>query len=148
MLKSRISNIDLKANGIAWSSNIIPATGIAFNELYEFDITKIISAASKSKYWAKGAESVKYIVDHELGHQFTKILDLTNNPVIIATFEKLKTEDLIAREVSIYAQENSENEKEFISECWAEFRNSKKPRDTARIIGEIIIAEYSARFEK
>ena len=46
-----------------------------------------------------------------------------------------REKEFITQNVSKYA---AENEKEFFAECFAEYMTSDKPRDAARIFGEII----------
>jgi len=57
---------------------------------------------------------MKYVVDHELGHQLDNLLLVRENKDIKSLFRKLKKEKLLKTEVSIYAEENANNIKEYL----------------------------------
>ncbi len=135
-----------KVSGFAQSMADASIGGIAFNEAYEKSAAEIMRDVADSGYWAKVSGSMKYVVDHELGHQLDNLLLIRENKDIKRLFRKLKKEKLLKTEVSIYAEENATNIKEFIAESWAEYRNSPIPRESAKKVGDLIVKQYGDRF--
>ncbi len=91
-----------------------------------------------------GTDTVRAILDHEIGHQIDDMLGLKTNPDIIAIWSR--GEEAIKSGLSRYAVKNSSPEpiREMIAEGWAEYCNNPAPRPIAREIGQIIEREYSA----
>ncbi|MCF7999644.1 MAG: hypothetical protein K9L25_11440, partial [Methylovulum sp.] len=126
----------------SWSEKQV--SGIAINEKYSATakgITELDAALKrtvKSGFHPQACDTVKSLVDHELGHQLDDLLNLNKDQEIINLFNTT-TE----YEVSRYARRNI---KEFIAESWAEFKNNQEPRITSKKIGEIITARYRTKY--
>ena len=124
--------------------------GITFNKKQGNNITSILDSLKKtadSKFHPVGCDTVKSIIDHELGHQLDNlpgirklqhIKDLRNNTKLNELTEKL----------SKYSWDNGNGDRyaEMIAEGWAEYVNNPNPREYAKIIGETIESEYKKLF--
>ncbi len=99
----------------------------------------------KTKFHPMGCDSIKSLIDHEIGHQLTGLLKLDEDTQIryiwdgYAGNRKVITDDL-----SKYAwfNRNKNPIEEFISEAFAEYRNNAHCRPLAKIIGDIIMEKY------
>ncbi len=123
--------------------------GIAFNEKYGASkkgvdaLKEGLKSSVLSGYHPPGCDTVKSIVDHEIGHQLDDLLGLYKDAEVVALFNQLRQQSAVNSEVSGYANKNI---REFIAECWSEFRNSESPRSIATQIGRILRARYAARY--
>jgi hypothetical protein len=104
----------------------------------------------RSGFHPVGCNTLKSVVDHELGHQIDDLLDLKNNPKVLDLYRNRsrftqdgQTAASIKEQLSQYAEVGGIEE--FIAESWAEFRNNPNPRWIAREIGEIITSEATRR---
>ena len=122
-------------------------SGIAINEKYAAsnngieELNKGLARSLETGFHPIACDTIKSIVDHELGHQLDDLLLLSKDNDIIGLFNKLKQSNTIQTEVSGYANKNIA---EFIAEGWAEFRNNPVPRATAKRLGDIIKSKYAA----
>lgn len=91
----------------------------------------------KLKYHPIGCENLKAIVDHEVGHGLDKVLKLKENRQIKEAYEEFMrmSDEEKGQILSIYAKKNI---KEFIAEAYSEYKNNSKPREFARLIGNIL----------
>lgn len=103
---------------------------------------KAVIEAEKSGYHPQGCDTIKSVVDHELGHHFDFVLKLKNNNEINNFYRTLSKDD-ITNGLSIYA---TTNKSEFIAEAWSEYRNNPKPRPIAKRVGDIIVKAYKEKF--
>lgn len=96
------------------------------------------------KYHPVGCDTIKSIIDHEMTHQLTDLLQLDKDPRILYIWNSYGDKSLITKELSQYAWKNdNENPiREFISEAFSEYRNNSECRPLARQIGEIIMDSY------
>jgi hypothetical protein len=121
-------------------------SGIAVNGKWGKDVDalkKSLSDSVKSNYHPPGCDSIKSIVDHELGHQLDALCNLAEDPEINTIYTDLVSRNGVNDAVSRYAAKNI---KEFIAESWTELRNNAAPRDVARAIGRIIQDRYRSQF--
>lgn len=81
--------------------------------------------------------TLKGTFDHEVAHRIDHALGLRNKEEMVKLFNSYSTE-VIGKGLSRYGAKNIG---EFIAEGWAEYCNSKKPREIAQKIGEIIEKE-------
>lgn len=95
------------------------------------------------KFHPQGCDTIRSILDHEIGHQIDDMLDLWDN-VEIARLYRSMTPGEMTNSLSRYAWDNSNmiKEREFVAEAWAEYVNNPEPREVARKVGEIIEEEY------
>lgn len=95
------------------------------------------------KFHPQGCDTIRSILDHEIGHQIDDMLDLWDN-VEIAKLYRSMTPGEMTNKLSRYAWDNSNRikEREFVAEAWAEYVNNPEPREVARKVGEIIEEEY------
>ena len=89
-----------------------------------------------NKYHPQGTHHDS-IITHEIGHAMDFILDLRHDEEIRALYKSGDPTDTVSK----YARTNI---KEFISECFAEYINSEKPREMATKVGKIIDKKYQA----
>jgi len=124
-------------------------SGIAVNEKYTAtakgidDLNISLKHSVDTAFHPPGCDTLKSIVDHEIGHQIDDLLLLHKDQEVLDLFKSLRNQRTIESEVSGYANENI---REFIAEAWSEFKNNPNPRATAAKIGRIIAARYAARF--
>ena len=91
---------------------------------------------------AKGSNNPKYLVDHELGHSIQHKFGLdgnSNDKDIEVLWEKFRKDAQADRLVSKYAKASKS---EFISECWASFRNTDDCNFTAKDLCNILERMY------
>ncbi|MDF2873339.1 MAG: hypothetical protein K0R22_22 [Sporomusa sp.] len=122
--------------------------GITFNSVQGNDITKLLESLKADvagKFHPIGCDTVKSVLDHEMGHQLDKMLKLSSKENIQKLFDA-RTNDQITEELSKYAWKNNNPNRysEFIAEAWAEYCNNPNPRSIAKEIGETIEREYAA----
>lgn len=98
----------------------------------------------KSGYHPQGCDTIRSVLDHEIGHQIDTMLDVRNNPEFNELYLSMSRDD-IGRELSGYALKS---DGEFIAEAWAEYCNSDSPRPAAQKVGELIERRYEAWKEK
>lgn len=118
--------------------------GISFNEKYGLkskveqtnETLKRMVAANANPV---GGDSLKYIIDHELGHVIDYHLGLVNNSGygfkdhVLEEWRKNKTVDDIRKNVCKYATDNTH---ELVAESWGEFQNSSQPREFSKTISQ------------
>ena len=93
------------------------------------------------KFKPVGCDTLKSIIDHELGHEIDRAYNLMSDSKIeeiFATWDELSDEKKI-NALSRYPTTYSERvirKKEFIADCWAEYRNNPNPRPIAKSVGD------------
>ena len=95
------------------------------------------------KFHPQGCDTIRSILDHEIGHQIDDMLDLWDNVEIAKLYRSL-TPGEMTNNLSRYAWDNSNpiKEREFVAEAWSEYVNNPEPREIARKVGKIIEEEY------
>ena len=137
----------LKVAGGTWahSWDAPGVSGVAINRKWGADLAAFERALAKnvkSGYHPPGCDTIRSVVDHELGHQLDTLLQLSKDAQVIALHAEAKAAGIKAT-VSGYAAKNLA---EFIAECWAEALNNASPRDYARRLAAIIKARYAAKY--
>ncbi|MDR1661177.1 MAG: hypothetical protein LBR95_01930 [Azoarcus sp.] len=89
-----------------------------------------------------GCDTIRSVVDHELGHQLDELLGLSVDSAVKTLYTEVVGKG-VKNAVSEYAGKSIQ---EFVAECWAEFLNNPSPRPTASAVGEIIRKRYEAKF--
>lgn len=122
-------------------------SGISVNSKWAKDIkpfNKSLKANVDSGYHPVGCDTVRSVVDHEMGHQLDSLLDLRQSEEFLNIIRgHLAEGKSIVSDLSEYALENPA---ETIAEAWAEYLNNEKPRDLAQKIGDLIESKYKAEF--
>jgi len=157
-----VSNV---GNGvIAWSTNRSSVTvssgetfdmskylGVYVNDKLTKDpkiINDIVLRNSEAKWFTKDVKGFGYIMNHELGHEIDKTINVKGNPLFIEIFNREKAKGIqnLTDNLSKYGATAGGNAKhlkdEMIAEAWAEFLTSPTPRPLAKEIGELILKEY------
>lgn len=119
-------------------------SGIAVNAKWGKDPAALKATLAndvKTGWHPPGTQTIKAVVDHELGHQLDTLLEIANEPEIQALWAQGPA--VVRADVSGYAGKNI---KEMIAEGWAEYRNSAAPRPMAKKIGETIERRYRDRY--
>lgn len=121
--------------------------GIAINETYGSNYEHFISVKKHEVnigHKPIGCDTVKATIDHELGHQIDNFLDANRDKVIKDEFDDfmLMTPERQRNELSVYSAKNI---KEFIAECWSEYRNNPECRPIAKKVSERINQIYGAK---
>lgn len=135
------------ARGRSYNPALEGLDGVAFNEKYSakkgLDSLKDgLKRSLDSEFHPIGADTVKSIMDHELGHQLDYMLGLSEDNEII---QALRSWGGDKSTLSGYARTNIA---EFIAEAWAEYRNNPSPRPVAARVGRLIDERYKARFRR
>jgi SPP1 gp7 family putative phage head morphogenesis protein len=119
-------------------------SGIAVNRKWGADLVafeKALKRNVETGFHPPGRDTIRSIVDHELGHQLDDLLALRKDAEILSAHaEALKLG--MRQVVSDYA---AKNVAEFIAECWAEALNNPQPRAMAMRVAAIIKARYAAK---
>ncbi len=106
-----------------------------------------LKADAAQKFHPIGCDTIRYLLDHELGHQLDHLLGLRELSEIQELFNR-RTKKELTEALSEYSWNNRNPNRyaEMIAEAWAEYCSSPEPREIARQIGEIIEQEYTKRF--
>jgi hypothetical protein len=136
-----------KVKGNAWAHSWQQplVSGIAVNEKWGKDLAAFngsLAMSVRSSFHPIGCDTIKSVVDHELGHQLDDLLGLDRLPEIRTLYIEALAAG-ISLQVSGYAGQNI---KEFIAESWAEALNNENPRRFAIEVAKIIRSEYRRRF--
>jgi len=129
------STLDDRAKGIFINSKYGSTKGLP-------ELKKELSHSVSSGFSPVGCDTLKSLVDHEMGHQIDAFLGVGNDSRVKELFSSLGKKDVIGVELSRYGKTNIA---EFIAEGWAEYRNNPSPRPVAKQIGEIIMELASRR---
>ena len=101
-----------------------------------------LARSVESKFHPVGCDTIRSVLDHEMGHQIDQLLDLRNTPEFKNIYNSL-LESQITDRLSQYA---TTDKGEFIAEAWAEYCNNPKPRKIAKEVGELIEMLYKKKF--
>lgn len=126
-------------------------SGVTVNKDWGKDSVKFIEALKKnvaSKWHPESCDTIRSVLDHEVGHQLDALLSISDLPEIRNLFD-FRDQHKITEELSRYAWDNRNTNKygEMIAEAWAEYCNNPSPREIAKTVGERIISEYD-EYEK
>lgn len=125
---------------VAQSTSRVGLKGISIskNTFKDFsDYTKMMNRNVEMGWWSKG-DPLTQVIDHELGHELDRLLNIRTNPKIL----KLWDSSDVRKELSNYG---ATSKAEMIAEGWAEYVGNPTPRPLAKEIGELIENEYSKR---
>ena len=123
--------------------------GVTFNKKTGKDASKLLESLKRNvdnKYHPIGCDTIKSILDHEIGHQLDDLLGIRK----IQEIRDLRSVPLkdLTEKLSSYTWDNSSSDRyaEMIAEGWAEYLNNPNPREYAKKIGEVIEREYKKQF--
>ena len=121
--------------------------GITINKIFGRDVKRLKASMDygvQSKQNPIGCNTIKSIIDHELGHQLDTLLNISGQKNIIDLYENSSKEEL-TNGLSSYSWNNRNSRKirEFVAEGWAEYRNNPNPRLMAMEIGQTIERRYA-----
>jgi hypothetical protein len=157
MFDNSVERIKRSFNGLfkvskdTWAQSLSKEVkGISFNEVNTKNMAEtkaILKKDVESKFHPVGCDTIKSVIDHELGHQLDNLLGLDKLDEIQELFDSLSPSELTGK-LSRYSWYNSSASKyaEFIAEAWAEYKNNPRPREIARKVGKIIEREYRRKF--
>lgn len=136
-----------KVDGAVWAHSWSQpdVSGIAVNKKWGGAVDEFKASLKRNvelNWHPPGCDTVRSVVDHELGHQLDDMLQLSVDAEVLAVFNEIKGKG-IAQEVSGYAAKNIA---EFIAEAWAESLNSASPRTVAVRIAGIVRARHRAKY--
>lgn len=140
-----VKTLRMRPNTWAHSWSQAGFSGIAVNRKFGADVDAFKRELARNVangYHPPGGDTIRSVVDHELGHQLDNLLGLSQDEEI----KRLYLEALqagIKNQVSEYA---GKNRQEFIAEAWAEALNNPQPRAVATRIAQIIRERYAAKF--
>lgn len=146
-------------------------TGIGFNENFYKDMAitqRKLDYSVSSKFHPPGCNTIKSIMDHELGHRIDKILDRISSkdwfmaaatdkrctyglwdrrssPSKAKAWKAFLTDKLSEYAATKYSHPSMDNA-EFLAEAWAEYQNNPNPRPIANMVAEILIDKYQEKF--
>lgn len=130
---------------------LMQANGVTVNSNYGSNSEKFIESLVKNveyKGHPIGCDTIRSVIDHEIGHQLDQMLDISNISEIRHLFDSRTTEQL-TNDLSIYSWNNKNPNKysEMIAEAWAEYCNNPQPRKIAQTVGETIEKLYSIKYK-
>ncbi|MBR0075474.1 MAG: hypothetical protein IJP96_06950 [Synergistaceae bacterium] len=105
------------------------------------EVKKSLENAVKIKFHPESCNTLKSIVDHELGHVLDRTVDkaISFDSRVMKLYSKhvkaKKESDKMENVLSKYAEKTVG---EFVAEAWTEYRNNPTPRPLATEVGKII----------
>ena len=107
------------------------------------EFVKALQYCVEVKFHPAGCNTIRSVIDHEVGHQIDDLLLISGRPEIMDLFSSMEGPE-ITESLSEYAWENSSKApiREFVAEGWAEYCNNPDPRPVAKKIGELIERVY------
>lgn len=127
--------------------------GVCFNHAYERNIEKILKQLTKdvaTQFHPKGCNTLKSVIDHEIGHMLDDILEISQLKAIKNIYKEVMKSngDKMTMNLSRYAWDNKNSNpyREMIAEAWSEYCNNPEPRPIANTIGHIIEEQYKLKY--
>lgn len=137
----------------SWSPTTAPFSafrGVSVNKEWGKKSAEFIESLLddvKDKFHPVGCNTIRSVLDHEIGHQLDDLLGIKNMDEIQNLFNS-RSHDELTDALSRYAWKNDNRNRysEMIAEAWSEYCNNPQPREIAKTIGETIEAEYNKKF--
>ncbi len=130
-----------------WGYYRYEVSDVILNEKFMADLPKLrfgLITSEKSGFHPPRCNTIKSIVDHELGHAIDYKYGIGRDRRLGEEVDRARQLPGGVRvNVSTYA---TTNDREFLAESWAEYLNNPQPRETALRVGRLI--ETIARGEK
>lgn len=107
------------------------------------ELIKRLNADVSAKFHPEGCNTIKSVLDHEVGHQLDSLLELSKDKEIQKLFDRFSQNEM-TEALSEYAWNNSNPNRysEMVAEAWSEYCNNSHPRKIARSVGKIIEEKY------
>lgn len=126
--------------------------GVTVSESYGSDSESFVRNLTenvRNRIHPAGCDTIKSVLDHEIGHQLDRLLGISNNPEIQDLFDSITNNELTDM-LSEYSWNNSNPNKysERIAEAWSEYCNNPEPRPISKFVGDIILKAYEEKFNK
>lgn len=101
----------------------------------------------KTKYHPVGCDTIRSVLDHEIGHQLDNLLGISKLPDVQKIYNSRSNIE-ITDDISKYSWNNKNQNKysEMVAEAWAEYCNNPTPREIAKKIGEMVEDTYKNKF--
>ncbi len=152
-LKRRIRKRSAPQNNLAMAFSRNKLKGISLNankfspQTLAFTQKRLLPRSVESNFHPSGCDTIKSVIDHEMGHQIDYLLDASHDPQIQALYNALTMQgkEAMCKALSYYANENI---REFIAEAWSEYMNNPEPRSTAREVAERLLALRREKFRQ
>ncbi len=152
-VKEKIKKYNIEQSSLAKSfsppleSCLYNFRGVTINKRYgknSVDLIELLKQCVHYKYYPINCDTIRYILDHEVGHQLDAMLAISEQKNIQKLFDSMDNET-ITNELSQYSWDNGNKKRyaEFIAEGWAEYCNNPKPRKVAKKIGRTIERRYA-----
>jgi len=151
-----MGNMEVSKNAFAqsWSPKadyLQEFQGVTVNANWGKNSNKFVKTLTKnvkSQFHPIGGDTIRSVLDHEIGHQIDDLLGISKLNNIKSLFNS-RTKSELTREISRYAVDNKNPNKygEFIAEGWSEYLNNPNPRAMAKEIGQTIEREYKKQFK-
>ena len=140
---------------VSFSESRVPFSdfrGVSVNREHGKDAKKFAQVLTKdvgSKFHPVGCDSIRSVLDHEIGHQLDNLLGIRDIQIIKDLFDS-RTHAEMSDALSKYAWDNKNRNRyaEMIAEAWAEYCNNSNPREIAKAVGKTIEVEYQKQFGK
>ena len=142
MAERYVPNKKVPSQTLAFSWSQKDVSGVSVNKRWAANPEEFKDALNRSveaKFHPVGCDTIRSVVDHELGHQLDQLLGLRVDREIMEAYKEAASLGM-KEQVSTYA---GTNVAEFIAECWAEGLNNQNPREYARRISSIIRSRYA-----
>lgn len=140
-----VRTMQIPGNTYAISWDNPDVKGVAVNAKWgkkPDDFAAALRRDVSAKWHPEGCDTIRSVVDHELGHQLDTLLKLHLDDEIGRIYNEAREKGL-KDEVSSYAEKNI---REFIAECWAESCNNPSPRPVAARVAAILRRGYADQF--
>lgn len=149
----KIARAYYKPNKKAWAlsyggTNAYQLQGIGFSELYGANkalpsLYEGLEYCVKVKFHPVGCDTVKSVLDHEVGHQIDNLLGrISESKEFASLLESLNVHTLAGatENLSSYPFASGRMKSaELLAEAWAEYNNNPSPRPAAKAIGEFLL---------
>lgn len=151
----RRMGVSKKTFAESWSPTHEPFSnfrGITVNRDWGKNSDKFVEALKnnvENKFHPIGCDTIRSVLDHEIGHQLDDLLGIRDKDVIKKLFDD-RTYSELTEQLSKYSwsNDNPNRYSEMIAEAWAEYTNNDNPREIAKTVGETIEHEYKMKFDE
>ncbi|MCD8201946.1 MAG: hypothetical protein LUD47_07770 [Clostridia bacterium] len=128
-----------------WAEALRPFAGIYVEDSNTGNYASLEHDArieSNNGFHPKGCDTIKSIMDHEVGHLIDHTYGISKNPEIRKLYNSLSKAQietgLSSYPTSPQVLKNGQGLSEFIAEAWSEYLNNTEPREIAKQVGDII----------